>query len=98
MDKKNIMMNKLTILGKRDIVITMIIDNLESCNEFRLLYGDGIRIGLEDNLYCADKVKTSNIDLLKRIHNIMNDLCIQKMTPQEFIDLGYVNKKNNHTR
>lgn len=67
-------------------------------NVLGLLYGDGIRIGLEDNLYYVDKVKTSNIDLLKRIHNIMNDLCIQKMTPQEFIDLGYVNKKNNYTR
>ena len=43
-----------------------------SSNLLGLLYADGIRIGLEDNLYYTDKVKTTNIKLLQRIRKIMN--------------------------
>lgn len=64
-----------------------------------LLYFDGIRVGLEDNLYYRDKEKTTNIDLLRRIRKFSIDLGYEIMTPKEFKDLGYVNnKKNSNTR
>ena len=67
------------------------------CNIIGLLYFDGIRIGLEDNLYYRDKEKTTNIDLLKRIHTIMDEMDLNVLTPLEFKKLGYGNKTNNHT-
>jgi uncharacterized protein (DUF849 family) len=68
------------------------------CNIMGLLYFDGLRIGLEDNLYYRDKEKTTNIDLLKRIHNIMNEMDLNVLSPLEFKKLGYGNKKINDTR
>ena len=68
------------------------------CNLMGLLYFDGIRIGLEDNLYYRDKEKTTNIDLLKRIHTIMNEMDLNVLTPLEFKKLGYGNKKINDIR
>lgn len=58
-------------------------DQLKS-NILGLLYADGIRIGLEDNLYFKDKEKATNRSLLKRIHSIMNEMDIKVMTPAEF--------------
>jgi uncharacterized protein (DUF849 family) len=66
------------------------------CNTMGLLYFDGLRIGLEDNLYYRDKEKTTNIDLLKRIHRIMGEQDVNLMTPSEFRHLGYANKKINN--
>lgn len=63
-------------------------------NIIGLLYFDGIRVGLEDNLYYKDKEKTTNIDLLKRIHRIMNEMDLNVLTPLEFKKLGYTNEKN----
>jgi uncharacterized protein (DUF849 family) len=68
------------------------------CNMMGLLYFDGLRIGLEDNLYYRDKEKTTNIDLLKRIHTIMNEMDLNVLSPLEFKKLGYGNKKINDTR
>lgn len=67
------------------------------CNLIGLSYFDGIRIGLEDNLYYRNKDKTKNIDLLKRIHRIMNELDLEFLKPIEFQNLGYANKKLNNT-
>jgi 3-keto-5-aminohexanoate cleavage enzyme len=67
-------------------------------NIIGLLYFDGIRVGLEDNLYYRDKEKTTNIDLLKRIHTIMNEMDLNVLTPLEFKKLGYGNKKINNIR
>jgi uncharacterized protein (DUF849 family) len=64
-------------------------------NILGLLYADGVRIGLEDNLYYRDKEKTTNMQLLKRIKRIMSDLDCQTMSPKEFKELGYGNKINN---
>jgi len=64
------------------------------CNIMGLLYFDGIRIGLEDNLYFNDKVKTKNIDLIKRIHRIYDELNLEVMSPKQFKDFGYKNKFN----
>jgi 3-keto-5-aminohexanoate cleavage enzyme len=72
-------------------------DQLKS-NIIGLLYFDGIRIGLEDNLYYKDREKTTNIDLLKRIHNIMLETDFKLLTPQEFKKLGYANRKINNIR
>lgn len=66
------------------------------CNVLGLLYFDGLRIGLEDNLYFKEKEKTTNIDLLKRIHNIINELDVDIMSPLEFKQLGYGNRKINN--
>jgi uncharacterized protein (DUF849 family) len=63
------------------------------CNIMGLLYFDGIRIGLEDNLYYREKEKTTNIDLLKRIRTIMNEMDLKVMKPIDFKRMGYTNKK-----
>ena len=67
-------------------------------NMVGLLYFDGIRVGLEDNLYYTGKDKAKNIDLLKRTHNIINELGFTVMEPNEFKDLGYGNRKINNFR
>jgi uncharacterized protein (DUF849 family) len=69
-------------------------DQLNS-NILGLLYSDGIRIGLEDNLYIRGKEKVKNIDLLNRIHNIINTMDMNIMLPSEFKSLGFGNKKIN---
>jgi 3-keto-5-aminohexanoate cleavage enzyme len=63
------------------------------CNLLGLLYADGIRIGLEDNLYYTDKVKTTNIKLLQRIRKIMDEMGLGVLSPLDFKNLGYGNKK-----
>lgn len=62
-------------------------------NMLGLIYADGVRIGLEDNLYLQDKIKATNTSLLKRVHNIMNELGCEVMRPDEFTALGFKNKK-----
>lgn len=62
---------------------------------YGLLDFDGIRIGLEDNLYFKDKEKTTNIELLKRAHRIMNELDIVHYTSNELRQKGYGNKITN---
>jgi len=62
-------------------------------NIMGLLYVDGIRIGLEDNFYYHDKEKTTNIELLKRIYRIMDELDCTVFNHKEFKELGYGNKK-----
>lgn len=59
---------------------------------YGLLEFDGIRIGLEDNLYYRGKEKTTNIELLKRIHRIMNELDVEHYTSNELRNMGYGNK------
>ena len=67
-------------------------DQLKS-NILGLLYADGIRIGLEDNLYFKDKEITTNIKLLQRIKTIMENMDLSIMSAKEFKDLGYGNKQ-----
>jgi len=59
---------------------------------YGLLDFDGVRIGLEDNLYFKDKEKTTNIELLKRLHRIMNELDMTHHTSNELRQKGYGNK------
>jgi uncharacterized protein (DUF849 family) len=63
---------------------------------YGLLDFDGIRIGLEDNLYYNDKNKTTNIDLLKRAHRIMHELNFKLYTSKELREIGYGNKIINN--
>ena len=67
-------------------------------NIMGLLFADGIRIGLEDNLYYRDKEKTTNIDLLKRVHRIIKELDYKVLSPKDFREMGYGNKKINNIR
>jgi uncharacterized protein (DUF849 family) len=62
---------------------------------YGLLDFDGVRIGLEDNLYYKDKQKTTNIELLKRVHRIMNELDITHHKSKELKEKGYGNKATN---
>jgi uncharacterized protein (DUF849 family) len=62
---------------------------------YGLLDFDGIRIGLEDNLYYKDKEKISNLELLKRAHRIMNELDMTHYTSNQLRDRGYGNKLIN---
>jgi uncharacterized protein (DUF849 family) len=59
---------------------------------YGLLDFDGIRIGLEDNLYYKDKEKTTNIELLRRAHRLMNEFNITHYTSNELREKGYGNK------
>lgn len=63
---------------------------------YGLLDFDGIRIGLEDNLYFKDKQKTTNIELLKRAHRIMDELDMVHYTSNELREKGYGNKVINN--
>lgn len=63
---------------------------------YGLLDFDGIRIGLEDNLYFKDKEKTTNIELLKRAHRIMDELDMVHYTSNELREKGYGNKVINN--
>lgn len=63
---------------------------------YGLLDFDGIRIGLEDNLYYKDKEKTTNIELLKRTNRLMNELDMNHYTSTELRELGYGNRLINN--
>ena len=64
-------------------------------NVYGLLEADGVRIGLEDNLYYKDKERATNTQLLKRVHNIMNGMELEILTSTELRNLGYGNKNIN---
>lgn len=64
-------------------------------NVLGLLDFDGVRIGLEDNLYYREKEKTTNKMLLERIHRLMVEMDIELMTSSELRKMGYGNKVIN---
>jgi uncharacterized protein (DUF849 family) len=61
-------------------------------NIIGLLEFDGIRIGLEDNLYYKGKIKATNIELLKRAYRIMDELEMECVSSKELRENGYGNK------
>jgi uncharacterized protein (DUF849 family) len=87
--KVNLPSNSYTCLGG-------IGDQQLKSNLYGFLEFDGVRIGLEDNLYLKEKKKTTNIELLKRLHRIMNELDITHYTSKELKELGYGNKIINN--
>jgi len=64
-------------------------------NTYGLLDFDGVRIGLEDNLYFRNKEKTTNIELLKRVHRIMYQFDMTHYTSKQLREKGYGNKLVN---
>lgn len=67
-------------------------------NALGLMYANGVRVGLEDNLYIEDKIKATNLKLLSRVHSLMHSLNYDLLKPHEFMALGYKNKKPNDTK
>lgn len=67
-------------------------------NVMGLLEADGVRIGLEDNLYMTEKNLATNQQLLARLHRIMDEMAFSVMSPGEFKQLGYGNRKTNDFR
>ena len=65
-------------------------------NIYGLIEADGVRVGLEDNFYFKDKGKTTNLALIKRIHQISASLELEIMSTQELRNLGYGNRKVNN--
>jgi uncharacterized protein (DUF849 family) len=61
-------------------------------NIIGLMEFDGIRIGLEDNLFYKGKIKATNIELLKRAYRIMDELEMGYMSSKELRENGYGNK------
>ena len=61
-------------------------------NILGLMEFDGIRIGLEDNLFYKGKIKATNIELLKRAYRIMDELEMECMLSKELRENGYGNK------
>jgi 3-keto-5-aminohexanoate cleavage enzyme len=61
-------------------------------NTVGFLFADGIRIGLEDNLYYQGKTLAKNIDLLKRAHRLMNELQLEVFDYKEFNGMGFGNR------
>ncbi len=61
-----------------------------------LLYFDGIRIGIEDNFYYQDHTKATNIELLKRVYRIMNEINVTNYSSRELRQLGYGNRFINN--
>jgi uncharacterized protein (DUF849 family) len=59
---------------------------------YGLLDFDGIRIGLEDNLYYRGKEMTTNMQLLKRAHRLMDEFDMEHYTSTELREKGYGNK------
>jgi len=64
-------------------------------NLLGLIYADGVRVGLEDNLYFKNKEMAKNIDLLKRTHTFIETMGLELLTPLEFKNMGFGNKKIN---
>jgi 3-keto-5-aminohexanoate cleavage enzyme len=64
-------------------------------NTYGLLDFDGVRVGLEDNLYFRNKEKTTNIELLKRVHMIMYQFDMTHYTSKQLREKGYGNKLIN---
>jgi uncharacterized protein (DUF849 family) len=87
--KSNLPSNSYTCLG--GIGSQQLNSNIQG-----LLNFDGVRIGLEDNFYFNNKEKTTNIELLKRLHRIMNELDLTHYTSKELKELGYGNKIINN--
>lgn len=62
-------------------------------NMLGLMYADGVRIGLEDNLYYTNKEMATNTQLLKRTKRLMSELGLETLPNTEFY-LKYGNKTN----
>jgi uncharacterized protein (DUF849 family) len=62
-------------------------------NMLGLIYADGIRIGLEDNLYYDGKIPATNMELLKRIRRVMKEMNMEVFPCLDFNRMGFGNQK-----
>ena len=107
----NVILGNLFNAGTDIATISSIINNLPNnakvcfggigqaqlkSNIMGLLEADGVRVGLEDNLYFKNKEKATNLQLLQRIHRLMNELDCKYMNTSDFKNLGYGNRKINN--
>jgi 3-keto-5-aminohexanoate cleavage enzyme len=83
--KHNLPSNSFTCLGGIGL------QQLKSTT-YGLLEFDGIRIGLEDNLFYVNKEKATNMQLLERAHRLMAEFNMEHYTSKELRVLGYGNK------
>lgn len=69
-------------------------DNQLKINTIALASKYGVRVGLEDNIWFDKnrKIAASNINLIKRIHNIAEILERPLFSSKEFGELGFYNK------
>jgi len=65
-------------------------------NILGLLEFDGVRVGLEDNLYYRGKQMATNKMLLERLHRLMNEMEMELLTSKDLRDMGYGNKVLNN--
>jgi 3-keto-5-aminohexanoate cleavage enzyme len=68
-------------------------------NSMAVALGYGVRIGLEDNIW-RDKskgIKARNIDLIQRIHKLMDMNDAEYMPPEEFGEAGFYNSAKSET-
>lgn len=61
-------------------------------NVLGLLEVDGVRVGLEDNFYLYDRKKATNLELIKRIHRLMEEFNMTLMDTISFKNKGFKNK------
>jgi 3-keto-5-aminohexanoate cleavage enzyme len=66
-------------------------------NIMGLMEVDGVRIGLEDNLYFTERNLATNEQLLQRLQRIMNEMSLSVLSPQDFKQMGYANRKTGCT-
>ena len=95
-DLSNLSSIKTNLPSNSYVCLGGIGDQQLKSNLYGLLDFDGVRIGLEDNLYLKEKKKTTNSELLKRLHRIMNELDMTHFTSKELKQLGYGNKIINN--
>lgn len=64
-----------------------------NANAVAISMGYGVRVGLEDNIWLDDKksIKASNMELLRRVHQLMKIHGRELFTPSEFGKLGFYN-------
>lgn len=63
-------------------------------NTLSIAIGGGVRVGIEDNIYydTSQKKLAKNIDLVKRVHRISQELERDVMSPVQFGNLGFYNE------
>jgi 3-keto-5-aminohexanoate cleavage enzyme len=62
-----------------------------------LLEADGVRVGLEDNLYIRGREKATNSQLLQRTHALMHDMDMTLLPSKTFRQSGYGNKQLDYS-
>lgn len=80
------------------IVLGGLGENQLPVNSAAIAMGYGVRVGIEDNIWFDQKrsVRATNIDLIKRIHQLIEINDREFMTPLDFGNRGFYNSKMNN--